>query len=181
MKPSNVGGDRRGRPHVPTAGLQGVRRIVRAISISASVAILAPGCYRYALVDTDAVAIGAHARARVTTEQAVRLADLIGTTDRVVRGEVVTRDSSGLILSVPTVTVTEGLNSRRLHQRIEIPRSGIVELETRRFDKLRSGFLIGAGAAVITYIVASQFVGSSAPGGGGKPLPDQIVVPIIRF
>jgi hypothetical protein len=159
------------------------RRCVRGASIAAAAAALVTSaCYSYAVIDPAQADAGLEVRARITAEESARIDELIGTQDRVLEGEIVGRESAGLILSVPTVLQDPGLSTTRLHQRLTLPTSSIVELEERRLDRLRTYSLIGAVAAIAGYVVVSQFGLSSDDPGGDKPGPENLVVPVrIRF
>ncbi|MGH7506643.1 MAG: hypothetical protein ACRELX_13370, partial [Longimicrobiales bacterium] len=102
--------------------------------------------------------------------------------DRVLQGEVVGVESSGLVLSIPTVLPQPGMSSTRLHQRVTLPSSAIVELEQRRLSRWRTFSLVGVAAAVAGYVVVSQFGSDDEDPGGDKPDPNNLVLPIrIRF
>ncbi|MGH7501976.1 MAG: hypothetical protein ACREL7_09485 [Longimicrobiales bacterium] len=136
-----------------------------------------PACYRYAPVGITELAEGKLARTRVTAEQAVALNDLAGVDDRLVEGEIVALGDGSLTMSVASASVTAGLSSRRLYQRVVIPHQSIVEVETRRLDKLRTGLLVGVATTVAAYIVASQFIAADDPEGEDKPDPERLIGP----
>ena len=146
------------------------------------VALALSGCYRYSVIDPAQANAGVEVRARITPEESARIDELIGTQDRVLEGEIVGRESTGIILSVPTVLQEAGLSTTRLHQRLTLPTASIVELEERRLDRLRTYSLIGAIAAIAGYAVISQFGRSSDDPGGDKPGREDLVIPVrIRF
>lgn len=157
------------------------RTTLRSGAFAALALLVSAGCYKYAPIDPAELTVGSQARARVTLEQAATIGEITGSGDRVVAGEVVGLDDGSILLSVPTASVNAGLGTQLLFQRVNIPRTGIVEIETRRLDRARTGALVGIAAIAATYIVASQFIAADDPDGGGKPQPDQIVVPLFRF
>jgi hypothetical protein len=160
-----------------------VRRLRRAAR--ACVLVAAAGstsaCYTYTLIDPAQAGAGLEVRARITPEESARIDALIGSQGRVLEGEIVGTESAGIIIAVPTVLQDNGLASARLHQRLTLPTSSIVELEQRRLDRLRTFSLVGAIAAVAGYAVISQFGTSSDDPGGDKPGPENLVVPLLRI
>lgn len=157
------------------------RRCLEALKCTLAFVVAAftgSGCYRYSVIDPAQADAGIEVRARITPEESARIDELLGTQDRVLEGEIVGRESSGLILSVPTVFQEAGLSTTRLHQRLTLPTTSIVELEQRRLDRLRTYSLIGAVVAVAGYAVISQFGTSSDDPGGDKPGREDLIIPL---
>jgi hypothetical protein len=133
---------------------------------------LLAGCYTYAPIEPAQIQPGAGVRARVTLSAAERLAPLLGTTDaRLVNGRLIGSRADTMIVEVPTIVPTAvGGTMERLHQRVSIPRTDLVELETRRLDRFRTAAVVGgvalvAGAVVIRSLNSDP--GSDGPPGGG--------------
>jgi hypothetical protein len=145
---------------------------------------LATGCYTYAPVDPAAVRPGTGVRARVSGAAADRLAPLLGTGDaRLLSGQLVDVRADTLIVQVPTVVqAAVGSSLETLHQRLSIPRSDLLELETRRLDRVRTG--LAAGSAVV--IIGGAIIGAinadrgsdRGPGDGGG---NEARLPLIGF
>jgi hypothetical protein len=157
-----------------------LRRALRACTLVAS-ACSSAACYTYTVIDPAQAGAGIEVRARITPEESARIDELIGRQGRVLEGEIVGTESAGLIISVPTVFQDNGTSSARLHQRLTLPTTSIVELEQRRLDRLRTFSLVGAIAAVAGYVVITQFGASSDDPGGDKPGPENLVVPLLRI
>lgn len=136
------------------------------------------GCYSYSLIEPAQADAGLDVRARITPAESARLEELVGLRDRVIQGEVVGVESAGLVLSIPTVLPEPGTSPSRLHRRITLSNSAIVELEQRRFSRWRTFSLIGIAAAVAGYVVVAQFGGEDGDGGIDKPDPPNLVLPI---
>jgi hypothetical protein len=148
--------------------------------------VLVAGCYTYAPIDPAAVRSGTSVRARVSGAGADRLAPLLGTTDaRLVNGRLVDVRTDTLIVEVPTV-VQAGVGSslETLHQRVSIPRSDLLELETRRLDRVRTGLVAGSAAILVSALVLNATKGnrgSDQPPGSGGPGEVRIPVAGVRF
>lgn len=141
----------------------------------------AAACYRYAPVDTHALQPGMSVRARVTGATAEQIEPLLGMSDaRLLNGRIITADADALIVEVPAVYRAEiGSSIQTLHQRVTIPRSGLLEMETRTLDRFKTTIVAGAAAAVLgAYILKSTVLDPGKeglpPGGGGPELTVRI-------
>ncbi len=149
--------------------------------------LLLSGCYKYATVQPGEVLPGTGVRARVSAATAERIAPLLGTTDaRVLTGQLIENQSGTLLVEVPTV-VQAGMAgaTQTLSQRISIPRAELLELESRRLDKVRTGAVTAAIAAVaISSAVAAirnNDPGTNQPGGGSSAPENRIPLFRLRF
>lgn len=147
---------------------------------------LLTACYAHAPIEPAAVRPGTAVRARVTGAGADRIAPLLGTANaRFVSGRLVDTRGDTLIVEIPTVMqATIGSSIETLHQRIAIPRTELVELETRRLDRLRTGAVVGGitlavGAIVLTALDKNP--GSEGPPGGGGGTDARVPVWRLRF
>jgi hypothetical protein len=141
-------------------------------------------CYAYAPIEPAAVPAGAGVRARVSGAGADRIAPLLGTADaRVLDGRLVDVRADTLIVEVPTVTQASlGGAPERLHQRVSIPRADLLELETRRLDRLRTAAVVGTAVVVVGAVALRALKndpGSSSPPGPGGP--GEVLIPLGRL
>jgi hypothetical protein len=68
-----------------------------------------------------------------------------------------------------------------LHQRIAVPRVDLLELESRKLDRLRTGGLVGAAVIALTVALVAALDGGPGidrPPGGG---PSDALVPAFRI
>jgi hypothetical protein len=134
---------------------------------------LLAACYTYAPIEPAAARPGAGVRARITPQAATRLAPLLGTGEtRVLTGKVIESGASAMIIEVPAVVdVGVGSSMQSLFQRVSLSRADVVELETRKLDRMRTGALAVGGAIVVGAAVVKSLSGGpgkeQAPGGGG--------------
>lgn len=153
----------------------------RSIALYCLAAMAATGCYSFEPVRMEQVTAGSIARARLDADEARRVAEVIGREDRVLEGEVLEADGDRLLMAVPMTMSTAGLSPRQFHQRVEVRRTAIIEVETRRFDALKTVLVLGGGAIIAGAAVAAAFAAADDPEGDDKPQPERIVVPIFRF
>jgi hypothetical protein len=125
------------------------------------------GCYAYRPVSPEAVTLQADIRARLTEAQARELAAVLPNGDRVIEARVLEQQSDGFLLLVPVVTELRGARVETMHQRVMVPRSGLVEVEVRELDRVRTGVAIAAGAVVVGGVIAAIADRAVNPGSGG--------------
>lgn len=153
-----------------------IGRLARAAVLLSSLA--SAGCYSYAVIDPAQASAGVDVRARITPVESLRVEEQTGVSDRVIQGEIVTADSAALVLSIPLLQSQPGMSPQRLHQRVALSSSGIVELERRQLSRWRTFSLIGAAAAVVGYVVITQFDSGDAEPGTDKPGLENLVLTI---
>lgn len=149
-----------------------------------SVLPLLAGCYAYAPIDPLRVQPGTNVRARVSGTAAERLGPLLGTADaRLLSGRLLENRADTMIVEVPTITQASiGTSMERLHQRVSIPRVELLELETRRLDRLRTAALAGSVALIVGTVAIKALKndpGTDRPPGPGGGTDTR--VPLWRF
>ncbi len=133
---------------------------------------LLAACYTHAPIEPGALHSGMIIRARVSASTAEQIEPLLGLNNaRVLSGVVITTSPDTLIVEVPTTVRTEIRSSiQTLKQRVAIPRVSILELETRRIDRLRTGLVIGSASALVGGLIYGVVHGS--PGDDRPPGPE---------
>jgi hypothetical protein len=150
-------------------------------SFGALACFAASACYSFSPVQLEQVSTGTQARARLSPDEATRLSGSLGREDRLLEGEVLEVGADRLLLAVPMSTAYAGLAPRQYHQRVEISRAGMLELEQRKFSPLKTGLVIGAGAILASAAIAAAFAAINEDESNEKPGPERIVVPLFRF
>jgi hypothetical protein len=109
---------------------------------------------------------------------------LLGRADaRVLEGMFVQLNGDQVLLQVPAAArQAPGGGVETLHQRLSIPRDGLLEVELKQLNRSRTYGLIGFGVAAASYLAVSALNGdrgsSGPPNGGGDP---EFRIPIFRF
>ena len=126
-------------------------------------------CYIHAPIEPNAVRAHTNIRARVNAATAEELEPLIGIADaRLLSGVVISASPDTLIVEVPTSVRAEiGSSVLTLNQRVAIARASIVELETRRIDRLRTGLVVGSASLLAGALIYRAVRGD--PGSGRPP------------
>jgi hypothetical protein len=139
---------------------------------------LLSACYTYRVVPLDEVPVGSSVRARISAGEAEKLEALIGRDDRVLEGDVIEKPNGSLLLAVSGVVGMESGTVQRAHQRVEVPRSGLLEVELRKLDRWKTAGITAVAAGALTYVAIAQFNAQKEPKGGpGKGNPEDQVVP----
>jgi hypothetical protein len=105
----------------------------------------------------DAI-LDARVRATVTPEQAAELSDALRAISPQVTGRLVERSDQGVMLEVPLYGSVQG-SSRALYNRVSIPFSDLVGLESRKLSTWRTA--VSLGAVVAGVAGGWAFVGGS--------------------
>ncbi|MDH5758858.1 MAG: hypothetical protein OEZ65_04665 [Gemmatimonadota bacterium] len=130
----------------------------------------AGGCFQYLPSTPQEIAPGQSVRVRLTPEEASRFADLRLASPRLLEGTVVDRSASAFMLDASVGGRAAGDGSVALSQRVNVPLSGIVEVERKEMDRARTSLLVGGGVALATVMLVKAggaFGGSEPPSGGG--------------
>ena len=134
---------------------------------------LASACYTYAPLHTSSLQTGTIVRARINAATAESIEPLLGVTDaRVLIGTVVATSADSVMLDVPTVAMAQVGNSmQRLNQRVALPRSSFVDIESRQLDRFKTGAVVVATTVLATAFILRSTVRDpgmeSGPGTGG--------------
>jgi len=134
---------------------------------------LVAGCYRYSPAKMSELKEGGGVRVRVTAAYAEQIQPLLGLQDaRVVAGTLIHSMPDTLIVEVPTVVRADvGSSTETLRQRISIPRSELVDLETRTLDQGRTATVVAVASVGITVLIVRALKKDPGheglPGGGG--------------
>ena len=153
---------------------------MRLFRVAPMLAVLS-GCYSYATIDPATTQPGTKVRARINAQTADMLEPLLGMETRLLSGVVIATAPDTMIIEVPTAGRTaSGGSIIALRQRVSVPRSGLLELESRTLNRGRTTLVaVGATAAVTALVIGSYVYGpgrTTPPGNGGTDL----WIPIFR-
>jgi hypothetical protein len=123
------------------------------------------GCYSYRVVPVEQAPVGETVRARVSPTEAERLRDVLGRDERVLEGQLLAQPDSAILVAVRTSLVDASVST---HQRVALPRQGLLELEVRRLDRWKTLGVAGLVVAAATAVAVSQFNSGAPTQNGGK-------------
>ena len=112
--------------------------------------LAANGCYVYQPVRPGDAMLDARVRATVSAEKAAELAPAMRGISTQLRGTLTERDAEGVLLEVPLFGGTAGMSSQALKNRVYVPFSDLVTLESRTLSKWRTFTVLGAVVAGVT-------------------------------
>jgi len=143
----------------------------RSLVLLALIGPFAAGCYSYARVQPAELGAGLDVRARLSAAASDNIAPLLGTAPRLLTGKLIADGDESVIMEVPTVTQAEiGSTVQTLHQRVTVPKNGVIEWEIRTLNRARTYALVGGGVAVAVALLVKALQGEPGserlPGGG---------------
>ena len=151
-----------------------------AVGVALQFSMLA-GCYTYAPVATPAP--GAHVRASLTVEGAVRQSEVLGRPERTLTGRIVSLDDQALALDVITASTRGQLREIVLRDTLVIAVDQVTAIEERRLSWARTG-VVFAGFVVGGFLLVNNLTagGEVDSGTEGPTVPlDRITIPIFQI
>ena len=145
------------------------RSLLKAVCGPLAGAALLSACYTYQPIEMADLRPNLDVRTRVSGAEADRLNEFLGSDERVVDGTIDDLTADNLLLRVSVVTaIDRGSPGGALSQRVEIPRSSVVEVEVKELDRRRTGFMAGTLTAIVGILVLRQL---NQDQGGGDVIP----------
>lgn len=142
----------------------------------------ATGCHTFQPASVGDLTAGQSVRVRVTGAFSDSMGSVLQTEDpRRFEAVVASREGSSFFLDVPVEQSLRGMRFETLNQRVEVPTSAFVELETKQLHQGRTIAAAGIAAAIIGTVVVyqlSQDSGAGTIGGGGGPVESVVSLQI---
>jgi len=130
-------------------------RLVAALSVLGMA-----GCYSYLPSSLVEVGPDQDVRARLAPEEAARLEDFVRGDTRSLEGTIVEQGPDSVLLLVETHSELRGVRVETLHQRLQVARSQILDLEVKRLDRGRTYLMTGAGVGAIAWLTVRGIFGN---------------------
>jgi len=157
-----------------------MRRPTRLLVLAAALA--ASGCFAYVPSSPQELVPGEGVRLRLTAQEAMRYADLRLADARSLEGKFVDRSDSEVMVEATVGTSDRARGTQLLLQRVTVPLTGIVDVERKKLDTVKTGLLVGAGAAAVSAILFQDALGYGHNEGETPPeTPEARRIPILRF
>ncbi|HKE91387.1 MAG TPA: hypothetical protein VKB45_13725 [Gemmatimonadales bacterium] len=131
----------------------------------------AAGCYRYEPVATPAPEPGTFVAVTLTDQASRARVGALGSDIAVVRGHLVSQDSTAIRVSVVSVVSTRGIESTWRGEQVELGMGDVASIQRRRFSAGRSALLAGVSlSGIVVSGAAFGLIGGGGSGGGtGSP------------
>lgn len=135
--------------------------------------LISTGCYHYIPAESADVPAGATVRVRVTDTQTRRFENIVPVDRRTIQGKLVEQNTDQLLLEVPILSDLRGNRVETVAQRIDVPRTDVVDLEIRKLDRGMTALVVGAGGVAGIALVTRTLVGAfnsdtTKPGDGAE-------------
>jgi len=165
-----IEGQGRGLRH---RGASGRGRRLRCAAVVFALAVSSSGCYRYSRVELETVPPAADVRLHLTWSGLEGREDLVDArivgTDAVpiVRGTLLDRDGSSVMLGVRVDDANRDYPGTRIEQHVTIPVDAILDAEMRSLRRFETGLVVAGGVAaaalLLVHIVGDAISDESRP------------------
>ena len=129
------------------------------------------GCYSYSATSIGDLAPGDEIRARLSPEEFDKVREHLPGGDRVLEGNLVEVTGQSVMLEVPVSQMMQGMRVGSLNQRLDVPLSGITEVELRTLDRPRTYGIAAVAGVVLGYVVWDQLISDTRRGEPHEPPP----------
>lgn len=156
---------------------------LRGLVLAGSLAA-ASGCYTFQPADLDELSPGTAVRLRLSPESAEQLQEVRLTEERLMDGSFVERRGDRWVFSTPVVGFDPATGGRALNQVVALEAEGIRDVELKQLDRARTGMVVGAGLAVVSYFIVSQLQDGAGSQSGPEPgLPEspRVRIPLLTL
>ena len=120
------------------------------------------GCFKYIPTQLEAAPPGEEVRLLMTRQAGLELSEITGIdlSRPVIRGEILGREGTELLLNVRVGGRREGFHTVQLSQTIRVPFEEIVRVDRREFSAVNTGLLVvgsAAASAVLVQVIINTF------------------------
>jgi len=143
------------------------KRMVRPVAALLLSLSFLNGCFAYAPMNGVSPRPGARVRVELREPQMVRLGELTANDVMSLIGEVVTEDSSQIVLSALSATTRSGFEHAANGETVRVPRSNAAAVSLNRVSVVRTAGLAGLMAIGGAAFVSGVRAGRASNGGGG--------------
>lgn len=145
--------------------------------------VAAQGCYSYVPARLESIEPGQAVRLRLSADEAERLAEIRLTDLRTMDAVVVEQGGDRMLVETTVGRLDPMQGTRPLTQRVDVPLGGILEVEARQRDNLKTGAFVGSIGVAVGLGIAVALKGGFGQGSGeGEgPLEDRGLPFILRF
>ncbi|HEX8451122.1 MAG TPA: hypothetical protein VF647_03440 [Longimicrobium sp.] len=144
------------------------KRMVRPVAALLLSLSFLNGCFAYAPANGVAPRPGARVRVQLREPQVVKLGELTANDVVSLIGEVVTEDSSQIVLSALSATTRSGFEHAANGETVRVPRSNAAAVSVNRVSLVRTAGLAGLVALGGAAFVSGVRAGRASNGGGGS-------------
>ena len=134
-------------------------RALSRVGLATSLVLGLSGCFKYIPTQLEVAPPGEEVRLLVTRQAGVELSEVTGIdlSRPIIRGEILGREGTELLLNVPVGRRREGFHTLQLKQTIRVPFEEVVRIDRREFSRLNTGLLaagsVGASILLVQVII----------------------------
>lgn len=157
------------------------RRGIAISSLAALASVAVAGCYTYRPATQAQIAPQQDVRVTVTSTQQAELAEVLHSGSPSFPATYLEAENGEILFSVPLRNPTPGMRTTTLRNRISIPATDVVQIETRELSVWRTAALAAAIAAGVSTAAVAAFDGNNTAEGGKRGGVDNTRIPLVRW
>lgn len=154
-------------------------RATRLVALVAAFA--ASGCFAYVPSSPQELVPGEAVRLRLSAQEAMRYADLRLADPRSMEGKYLERSDAELMIEATVSPSDRERGTQLLVQRVTVPLTGILDVEKRKVDNVRTGLVVGGGAALVAAFIVGNATGWGSEDESPPDMPEARRIPLLRF
>ncbi len=154
-------------------------RATRLLVLAAAFA--ASGCFAYVPSSPQELVPGEAVRLRLSAQEAMRYADLRLADPRSMEGKYLERSGAELMIEATVSPSDRERGTQLLVQRVTVPLTGILDVEKKKLDNVRTGLVVGGGAALVAAFIVGNATGWGSEGEDTPDMPEARRIPLLRF
>jgi hypothetical protein len=143
------------------------------------VAVL-PACYSYVAADIPEVSPQQTVRVRLMPAEAGRLSEYVRAESRTMDGTFLQEEADSVMMEVASFSELQGSRVQTFRQRVNVARTGILDVELKQLDRPKTYLVTGLAAAVAIFIAVDKLAGDDGSP-ANRPIPGPSDDRVSRF
>ena len=154
-------------------------RATRFVALAAVLA--ASGCFAYVPSSPQELVPGEAVRLRLSAQEAMRYADLRLADPRSLEGTFLERSGEELMVEATVAASDRERGSQFLVQRVTVSLTGILDVEKKKLNTLRTSLVVGGGAVAVAAFIVGNATGWGSESEQNPDNPEARKIPLLRF
>jgi len=134
--------------------------MTRIGGVTLLIAAALPACYSYVPASFPEVSPAQTVRVRLAPAEAGRLSEYVKAESRTMDGTFLEEGADSVMMEVASFSELQGTRVQTFRQRVNIARSGILDVELKELNRPKTYLVTGLTAAVAVFIAVDKLAGN---------------------